>query len=56
MHGMRDRERKHCGRKWCHGRLINKTAFLSLVVGGVDCRRISGGRQVHPDQTKVVKG
>ena len=29
---MRYRERKHLhhGRKWCHDRLINKTAFLCL--------------------------
>ena len=32
---MRDRERKHlhCGRKMCHGRLINKTTFLCLELG-----------------------
>ena len=32
MHAMRDRERKHLhhDRKGCHGRLINKTAFLCL--------------------------
>ena len=35
---MRDRERKHLhhGRKGCHGRLINKTAFLCLELGRGD--------------------
>ena len=35
---MRDRERKylHCGKKGCHGRLINKTAFLCLELGRGD--------------------
>ena len=38
MHAIRDRERKHlhCGRKGCHGRLINKTAFLCLKLGRGD--------------------
>ena len=57
MHAMRDRERKHLHRdkKGHHGRLINKIAFLCLELGR-GCRRTSGGRQVHPDQTNVVKG
>ena len=56
MHAMRDRERKHLhrDRKGCHGRLINKTVFFCLELGR-GCRRTSGGRQVHQDQTKVVK-
>ena len=35
---MRDRERKHlhCGKKGCHGRLINKTVFLCLELGRGD--------------------
>ena len=35
---MRDRERKHLhrGRKGCHGRLINETAFLCLELGRGD--------------------
>ena len=55
---MRYRERKHLhrGRKGCHDRLINKTAFLCLELERGGCRRTSGGRQVHLDQTKVVKG
>ena len=38
MHAMRDRERKHLhrGKKGCHGRLINKTAFLCLELGRGD--------------------
>ena len=38
MHAMRDRERKHlhCGRKRCHDRLINQTAFLCLQLGRGD--------------------
>ena len=38
MHAIRDRERKHLhrGRKGCHGRLINKTAFLCLKLGRGD--------------------
>ena len=38
MHAMRDRERKHlhCGRKGCHGWLINKIAFLCLELGRGD--------------------
>ena len=34
---MRDRERKHLhrSRKGCHGKLINKTAFLCLELGRV---------------------
>ena len=38
MHAIRDRERKHLhhGRKGCHGRLINKTAFLCLKWGKGD--------------------
>ena len=37
MHAMRDRERKHLhrGRKWRHGRPINKTTFLCLELGRV---------------------
>ena len=38
MHAMRDRERKrlHRGRKWRHGRPINKTAFSLSAVGEGD--------------------
>ena len=38
MHAMRDRGRKHLhrGRKGCHDRLINKTAFLCLKRGRGD--------------------
>ena len=38
MHAMRDRKRKHQhrGRKGCHGRLINETAFLCLELGRGD--------------------
>ena len=35
---MKDRERKHLhhGRKGCHGKLINKTAFHCLELGRED--------------------
>ena len=35
---MRDKERKHLhrGKRGCHGRLINKTAFLCLESGRED--------------------
>ena len=38
MYAMRDRERKHLhrSRKGCHGKLINKTAFLCLELGRGD--------------------
>ena len=42
MHAMMDRKRKHLyrGRKWCHGRLINKITFLCLELGRGDANEL----------------
>ena len=39
---MRDRERKHLhhDKRGCHGRLINKTAFLCLELGRGDANEL----------------
>ena len=53
----KERKHLHRGKKWHHDRLINKTTFLCLKLGGGGgCRRTNGSRQAHLNQTKVVKG
>ena len=59
---MRDRERKHlhCGRKGCHGRLINKIVFLCLELGKGDANEpVVVGKYTQTRQrwlnTKIVK-
>ena len=49
------REKPHGSRKRCHNRLTNKIVLL-VWWWGVAHKRSSGGWQVHPDQTKVVRG
>ena len=54
---MRDRERERTQTIAGKGAMTDKqTKYPSLSGdGGVAHRRISGGRLVHPDQTKEVK-
>ena len=49
------REKPHYSRKRCHDKLTNKIV-LFVWWWGVAHKRSSGGWQVHPEQTKVVKG
>ena len=58
MHAIRDRERERTQTVAEKGATADKqTKYLSLSGDeGVTHRRTSGGRPVHPDQTKEVKG
>ena len=55
---MRDREKERSQTVAGKGATTDKqTKYPSLSGdGGVAHKRTSGGRQVHPDQTKEVKG
>ena len=58
MHAMRDKERERTQTVAGKGVTTDKqTKYSSLSSdGGVAHRRTSGGRPVHPNQTKEVKG
>ena len=58
MHAMRDRKRERTQTVAGKGATTYKQTKYPSLSGdeGVAYRRISGGRLVHPDQTKEVKG
>ena len=55
---MRDRKRERTQTVAGKGATANKQTKYPSLSGdeGVAHRRISGGRSIHPDQTKEVKG
>ena len=55
---MRDRERERIQTVARKGVTTNKQTKYPFLFGdeGVAHRRTSGGRPIHPDQTKEVKG
>ena len=55
-HGEREREHLCHGRRKCHGGLTNNTNLPLSGEGKWYTDELLGGRQVCPDQTKVVKG
>ena len=56
---MKDKERERTQTIARKGAIADKQTYPSLSGdggGGVAHRRTSGGRPVHPDQTKEIKG